>query len=128
MFQRSEEDAGEHGAVRGYLSARMQSEGLSKSLNYFDAAVIFLHDCVVIFLSLCVFGLFLLLKSVFFWKLEACFFLSLYASIVPTSMILIGKAQFWNGEPGNLWQELWLSSRPVPALKQSPLFDEELAG
>nr|XP_024357977.1 uncharacterized protein LOC112273429 isoform X2 [Physcomitrium patens] len=29
---------------------------------------------------------------------------------------------------GNLWQELWSSSRPVPAIKQSPLFDEELAG
>lgn len=55
MFQRSEKITGEDGAVRGYLSARMQSEG-------------------------------------------------------------------------NLWQELWLSSRPVPALKQSPLFDEELAG
>ncbi|KAJ7570117.1 hypothetical protein O6H91_01G107100 [Diphasiastrum complanatum] len=29
---------------------------------------------------------------------------------------------------GNLWQELWFSARPVPALKQAPLFDEELAG
>ncbi|KAL3695573.1 hypothetical protein R1sor_009649 [Riccia sorocarpa] len=29
---------------------------------------------------------------------------------------------------GNLWQELWSSARPVPAVKQSPLFDEELAG
>lgn len=55
MFQGSSENAGENGAVRGYLSARMQCQG-------------------------------------------------------------------------NLWQELWASSRPVPALKQSPLFDEELAG
>lgn len=29
---------------------------------------------------------------------------------------------------GNLWQELWASARPVPAVKQAPLFDEELAG
>ncbi|EFJ24220.1 hypothetical protein SELMODRAFT_442493 [Selaginella moellendorffii] len=29
---------------------------------------------------------------------------------------------------GNLWQELWLSARPVPAVMQAPLFDEELAG
>ncbi|CAM6023866.1 unnamed protein product [Sphagnum balticum] len=29
---------------------------------------------------------------------------------------------------GNLWQELWASAKPVPAVKQAPLFDEELAG
>ncbi|CAM6097290.1 unnamed protein product [Calypogeia fissa] len=29
---------------------------------------------------------------------------------------------------GNLWQELWASARPIPAVRQSPLFDEELAG
>jgi Rab3 GTPase-activating protein catalytic subunit len=29
---------------------------------------------------------------------------------------------------GNLWQELWASAKPVPAIKQAPLFDEELAG
>ncbi|KAL2642036.1 hypothetical protein R1flu_009623 [Riccia fluitans] len=29
---------------------------------------------------------------------------------------------------GNLWQELWSSARPVPAVMQAPLFDEELAG
>ncbi|BBN01260.1 Rab3 GTPase-activating protein catalytic subunit [Marchantia polymorpha subsp. ruderalis] len=29
---------------------------------------------------------------------------------------------------GNLWQELWTSARPIPAVKQAPLFDEELAG
>ncbi|KAH7280441.1 hypothetical protein KP509_37G067800 [Ceratopteris richardii] len=28
---------------------------------------------------------------------------------------------------GNLWQELWLSAKPIPAARQSPLFDEELA-
>ncbi|KAG0584538.1 hypothetical protein KC19_3G216500 [Ceratodon purpureus] len=55
MFQGSAENAGKDGAIRGYLSARMQCQG-------------------------------------------------------------------------NLWQELWASSKPVPALKQSPLFDEELAG
>jgi Rab3 GTPase-activating protein catalytic subunit len=27
-----------------------------------------------------------------------------------------------------LWQELWASAKPVPAVKQAPLFDEELAG
>ncbi|CAL5190651.1 unnamed protein product [Lathyrus oleraceus] len=28
---------------------------------------------------------------------------------------------------GNLWRELWLTSKPVPAVKQAPLFDEDLA-
>ncbi|GAQ79459.1 hypothetical protein KFL_000310100 [Klebsormidium nitens] len=29
---------------------------------------------------------------------------------------------------GNLWQELWASAQPIPAVRQAPLFDEELAG
>lgn len=29
---------------------------------------------------------------------------------------------------GNLWQELWESAKPIPAAKQAPLFDEDLAG
>ena len=28
---------------------------------------------------------------------------------------------------GNLWLELWETSKPVPAVKQTPLFDEDLA-
>ncbi|XP_031406043.1 uncharacterized protein LOC116214742 isoform X1 [Punica granatum] len=28
---------------------------------------------------------------------------------------------------GNLWRELWEAAKPVPAVKQSPLFDEDLA-
>lgn len=28
---------------------------------------------------------------------------------------------------GNLWQELWASAKPIPAAKQAPLFDEDLA-
>lgn len=28
---------------------------------------------------------------------------------------------------GNLWRELWEAAKPVPAIKQSPLFDEDLA-
>lgn len=28
---------------------------------------------------------------------------------------------------GNLWHELWATSKPVPAVKQAPLFDEDLA-
>ncbi|KAM7251178.1 hypothetical protein ACFE04_023061 [Oxalis oulophora] len=28
---------------------------------------------------------------------------------------------------GNLWRELWDTSKPVPAVKQAPLFDEDLA-
>ncbi|KAI5674785.1 hypothetical protein M9H77_15149 [Catharanthus roseus] len=28
---------------------------------------------------------------------------------------------------GNLWRELWETSKPVPAMKQTPLFDEDLA-
>ncbi|KAI5409284.1 hypothetical protein KIW84_054916, partial [Lathyrus oleraceus] len=28
---------------------------------------------------------------------------------------------------GNLWRELWKTSKPVPAVKQTPLFEEDLA-
>ncbi|KAJ8532558.1 hypothetical protein K7X08_012481 [Anisodus acutangulus] len=28
---------------------------------------------------------------------------------------------------GNLWRELWETSKPVPAIRQTPLFDEDLA-
>lgn len=28
---------------------------------------------------------------------------------------------------GNLWRELWETAKPVPAFKQAPLFDEDLA-
>uniref|UniRef100_A0A5B7AQQ7 Rab3GAP catalytic subunit conserved domain-containing protein n=1 Tax=Davidia involucrata TaxID=16924 RepID=A0A5B7AQQ7_DAVIN len=28
---------------------------------------------------------------------------------------------------GNLWRELWETAKPVPAIKQTPLFDEDLA-
>ncbi|KAB2086234.1 hypothetical protein ES319_A04G015400v1 [Gossypium barbadense] len=28
---------------------------------------------------------------------------------------------------GNLWRELWETSKPVPAIKQTPLYDEDLA-
>ena len=28
---------------------------------------------------------------------------------------------------GNLWRELWGTSKPVPAVKKAPLFDEDLA-
>ncbi|XP_017253407.1 uncharacterized protein LOC108223595 [Daucus carota subsp. sativus] len=28
---------------------------------------------------------------------------------------------------GNLWRELWETSKPVPAIKQSPLYDEDLS-
>ncbi|KAK8676726.1 hypothetical protein V6N13_142294 [Hibiscus sabdariffa] len=28
---------------------------------------------------------------------------------------------------GNLWRELWETSKPVPAIKQAPLYDEDLA-
>ncbi|CAN1789760.1 Rab3 GTPase-activating protein catalytic subunit [Linum perenne] len=28
---------------------------------------------------------------------------------------------------GNLWRELWDTSKPIPAVKQAPLFDEDLA-
>ncbi|KAL5972580.1 hypothetical protein ACLOJK_039385 [Asimina triloba] len=28
---------------------------------------------------------------------------------------------------GNLWRELWETARPLPAIKQAPLFDEDLA-
>jgi hypothetical protein len=28
---------------------------------------------------------------------------------------------------GNLWHELWETAKAVPAVKQTPLFDEDLA-
>jgi len=28
---------------------------------------------------------------------------------------------------GNLWRELWEAAKPVPAVKQAPLYDEDLA-
>ena len=28
---------------------------------------------------------------------------------------------------GNLWLELWETAKPVPAVRQAPLFDEDLA-
>ncbi|MQM16755.1 hypothetical protein Taro_049716 [Colocasia esculenta] len=31
------------------------------------------------------------------------------------------------GEKGNLWRELWEIAKPLPAAKQAPLFDEDLA-
>lgn len=29
--------------------------------------------------------------------------------------------------PGNLWRELWETAKPLPAVRQTPLFDEDLA-
>nr|GMC76448.1 rab3 GTPase-activating protein catalytic subunit [Ipomoea batatas] len=28
---------------------------------------------------------------------------------------------------GNLWRELWETSKPIPAVRQTPLYDEDLA-
>lgn len=28
---------------------------------------------------------------------------------------------------GNLWREIWETAKPVPAVKQSPLYDEDLS-
>ncbi|CAA2953550.1 rab3 GTPase-activating catalytic subunit [Olea europaea subsp. europaea] len=28
---------------------------------------------------------------------------------------------------GNLWRELWKMAKPVPAVRQTPLYDEDLA-
>lgn len=28
---------------------------------------------------------------------------------------------------GNLWHELWETAKPLPAVEQAPLFDEDLA-
>jgi len=27
---------------------------------------------------------------------------------------------------GNLWRELWETAKPVPAVRQAPIFDEDL--
>ena len=34
---------------------------------------------------------------------------------------------FSNWLLGNLWRELWETSKPVPAVRQAPLYDEDLA-
>ena len=41
-----------------------------------------------------------------------------------TSGVLSQRMQ----ESGNLWRELWQSAKPVPAMKQKPLFNSPLEG
>ncbi|XP_022716879.1 rab3 GTPase-activating protein catalytic subunit isoform X2 [Durio zibethinus] len=43
------------------------------------------------------------------------------------SLITRGQLSSRMQKEGNLWRELWKTSRPVPAIKQTPLFDEDLA-
>jgi hypothetical protein len=34
----------------------------------------------------------------------------------------------WLGYPeGNLWKELWEAAKPIPAVEQTPIYDEDLA-
>ncbi|KAL3639978.1 hypothetical protein CASFOL_014946 [Castilleja foliolosa] len=44
-----------------------------------------------------------------------------------TSEIVKGQLSMRMQKEGNLWRELWETSKPVPAVRQSPLYDEDLA-
>lgn len=144
MFQGSSENAGENGAVRGYLSARMQCQGrwtLYLIINSW-------HVSCNNYVELCGY---VITSSSVFTAISVNIISSLMFILAATLRIfkgrLSGQGIIWPPEinvlmlisiecyqpkrmcwTGNLWQELWASSRPVPALKQSPLFDEELAG
>ncbi|GER54901.1 Rab3 GTPase-activating protein catalytic subunit [Striga asiatica] len=41
--------------------------------------------------------------------------------------IVKGQLSMRMQKEGNLWRELWDTSKPVPAVRQSPLYDEDLA-
>ncbi|QCD78293.1 Rab3 GTPase-activating protein catalytic subunit [Vigna unguiculata] len=43
------------------------------------------------------------------------------------SMSTKGQLSLRMQKEGNLWRELWETSKPVPAVKQAPLYDEDLA-
>ncbi|KAK7333479.1 hypothetical protein VNO80_30253 [Phaseolus coccineus] len=43
------------------------------------------------------------------------------------SMSTRGQLSLRMKKEGNLWRELWETSKPVPAVKQAPLYDEDLA-
>ncbi|XP_010545230.1 PREDICTED: uncharacterized protein LOC104817673 [Tarenaya hassleriana] len=43
------------------------------------------------------------------------------------SSSLRGRLSTRMQKEGNLWRELWETAKPVPAVKQTPLFDEDLA-
>ncbi|KAG5002002.1 hypothetical protein JHK87_023074 [Glycine soja] len=43
------------------------------------------------------------------------------------SMSTRGQLSLRMQKEGNLWRELWETSKPVPAVKQAPLYDEDLA-
>lgn len=43
-------------------------------------------------------------------------------------MVDLGHLSGRMSSPGNAWQEMWRTAEPVPAAKQTPLFDAELHG
>ncbi|KAE8723538.1 putative pentatricopeptide repeat-containing protein [Hibiscus syriacus] len=47
----------------------------------------------------------------------------------PSNEVTSGSGQLSSRmqKEGNLWRELWETSKPVPAIKQTPLYDEDLA-
>ncbi|CAJ1971417.1 unnamed protein product [Sphenostylis stenocarpa] len=51
------------------------------------------------------------------------------SDVFDSSELLSAKGQLSRRmqKEGNLWRELWETSKPVPAVKQAPLFDEDLA-
>ncbi|XP_047157980.1 rab3 GTPase-activating protein catalytic subunit-like [Vigna umbellata] len=49
------------------------------------------------------------------------------SSYCDESMSTRGQLSLRMQKEGNLWRELWETSKPVPAVKQAPLYDEDLA-
>ncbi|KAK6229743.1 Rab3GAP catalytic subunit [Theobroma cacao] len=43
------------------------------------------------------------------------------------SLVTRGQLSSRMQKEGNLWRELWETAKPVPAIRQTPLFDEDLA-
>ncbi|KAL4271982.1 hypothetical protein GQ457_13G002130 [Hibiscus cannabinus] len=43
------------------------------------------------------------------------------------SSVTRGQLSIRMQKEGNLWRELWDTAKPIPAIKQTPLFDEDLA-
>ncbi|XWS51841.1 hypothetical protein CRYUN_Cryun11dG0017200 [Craigia yunnanensis] len=43
------------------------------------------------------------------------------------SLVTRGQLSSRMQKEGNLWRELWETARPLPAIRQTPLFDEDLA-
>lgn len=63
----------------------------------------------------------------YYKKLPFC---ALFQYLCPREWCLnenLMSAIFFVSSLGNLWRELWETATPLPAIRQTPLFDEDLA-